>query len=206
MHCSGNGNRFLVVFGCPTKLAASLSGGFKWQKVETTLAHIPDDASHMMADDSPGRHIPSSPQLSPTGTPDDSPAIEVDFKADSPADSDRSLAPTSGLRAVGHAGEPVVVGSRRGVIDPFLTSSNNLPIELVKLELPFPAFVNAQSNTPSPHGPHLPPSRSDVFSSLSSLGLPSTLHPKPHCSRREDAGGGGLNLNNEANGGRNQVE
>ena len=201
MHCDGNGNRFLVVFGCPTKLAASLSGGFKWQKVETTLAHIPDDASHMMADDSPGRHIPSSPQLSPTGTPDDSPAIEVDFKADSPADSDRSLAPTSGLRAVGHAGEPVVVGSRRGVIDPFLTSSNNLPIELVKLELPLPA----ESNTPS-HGPHLPPSRSDVFNTLSSLGLPSTLHPKPHCSRREDAGGGGLNLNNEANGGRNQVE
>ena len=159
----------------------------------------------MMADNSPGHHNPSFPELSPAGCPDDSPAIEVDFKADSPADSDRSSAPTSGLRAVGHAGEPVVVGSG-GVIDPILTSSNNLPIELVKLELPFPAFVNAQSNTPSPHGPHLPPSRSDVFSSLSSLGLPSTLHPKPHCSRREDAGGGGLNLNNEANGGRNQVE
>ena len=156
-----------------------------------------------MADNSPGHHIPSSPELSTTVFPDDSPAIEVDFKAESPADSDRSSAPTSGLRAVGYAGEPVVVGSGRGVIDPILTSG-----EPVKLELPFPAFANAESNTPSSHGPHLPPSRSDVFNSLSSLGLPSTRHPKPHCSRREDAGGGGLNLNNEAaaTGGKNQVE
>jgi len=161
----------------------------------------------MMADNSPGHHNPSFPELSPAGCPDDSPAIEVDFKADSPADSDRSSAPTSGLRAVGNAGEPVVVSSGRGVIDPILTSSNNLPEETGKLEeLPFSSFANVESKTPSPCGLHLPPSRSDVVSSLSSLGLPSTLHPKPYCSRREDAGGEGLNLNEAAaTGGKNQV-
>ena len=151
-----------------------------------------------MVDNSPGHHIPSSPELSLPGFPNDSPpAIEVDFKADSPADSDRSSTPTSGLHAAGsNAGEP-----DQGVIDPILTESTNLPSSPV--ELPF-LTQSEKSNIPS-HGPHLPPSRSDVVSSLSSLGLPSTLHPKPHCSRREDAGGGGLN-EAVATGGKNQVK
>ena len=155
-----------------------------------------------MADNSPGHHIPSSPELSLPGFPDDTPpSIEVDFKADSPADSDRSSTPTSGLRAAGsNAGEP-----DQGVIDPILTESTNLLSSPV--ELPFPTTQSEKSNTPS-HGADLPPSRSDVVSSLSSLGLPSTLHPKPHCSRREDAGGGGPNLANEAMapGSKNQVK
>ena len=178
------------------------------RKSKQLSSTIPDDASHMMADNSPGHHIHSSPELFPTGFSDDSPpAIEVDLKADSPADSDRSSAPTSGLRAAGYAGEPVVVvGSDPGVIDPIFTSPTNLPSSLIE-HTKLPTFANAESNTSSPHEPHLPPSRSDVVSSLSSLGLPSTLHPKPHCSRREDAGGGGPSLNNESapTGSKNQV-
>ena len=164
-----------------------------------------------MAGNRPAQSTPTPAHLSqPPGFPDDSPARQVDLKSDSPADSDRS--PTSGSRAAaGYAGELV----DQGAIDPIQATSTNLSSSTRKsdkLKLPTPAAYCEKSTLADAAesikpGHHLPPSRFDVVSSLSYFGLPSAIHTKPHCSRREDVGGGGLHVNETAAAtcGKNQV-
>ena len=83
------------------------------------------------------------------------------------------------------------------------TSPSPVPTPAAYCEKTTPADA-AESIKP---GHHLPPSRFDVVSSLSYFGLPSAIHTKPHCSRREDVGGGGLHVNETAAAtcGKNQV-
>ena len=145
------------------------------------------------------------------GLPGDSAGSNVDLRSDSPEDTivavvssstDRSSSTqTSGSRvaAAQYAGEP----AGQGGID--LSSDNSVGFAPGHSE----SYSEPQSLNikPHSHGPYyLPPSRRDVLASLPSLGLPATIHPKPHCSRREDAGGSlHPNEGRPGGGGKNQV-
>ena len=160
-----------------------------------------------MADSSPGSLTPKAARA---GLPGDCAAgRNVDLGSDSPEDTivavvssstDRSSSTqTSGSRvaAAQYTGEP----ADQGGID--LSSDNSAGLAPSQRESRHsePKSFNIKS-----HGPCLPPSRRDVLASLPSLGLPATIHPKPHCSRREDAGGSlHPNEGRAGGGGKNQV-
>ena len=164
----------------------------------------------MMADSSPGSLTPKAARA---GLPGDSAAgSNVDLRSDSPEDTivaavsvssstDRSPSTqTSGSRvaaAAQYAGEP----AGQGGID--LSWDNSAGFAPGHSE----SYSEPQSFNIKSHGPYyLPPSRRDVLASLPSLGLPATIHPKPHCSRREDAGGSlHPNEGRAGCGGKNQV-
>ena len=163
-----------------------------------------------MADSSPGSLTPKAARA---GLPGDSAAVSnVDLGSDSPegtivaavsSSTDRSSSTqTSGSRVAAvaqYAGEPAGQGGND------LSSDNSARFALSQNE----SYSEPQSFNvkPHPHGPYyLPPSRRDVLASLPSLGLPATIHPKPHCSRREDAGGSlHPNEGRAGGGGKNQV-
>ena len=157
-----------------------------------------------MADSSPGSLTPKAAQV---GLPGDSAGSNVDLRSDSPEDTivavssstDRSSSTqTSGSRvaAAQYAGEP----AGQGGID--LSWDNSAGLALSHSE----SYSEPQSINVNSHGPYLPPSHRDVLASLPSLGLPATIHPKPHCSRREDAGGSlHPNEGRPGGGGKNQV-
>ena len=163
-----------------------------------------------MADNSPGSLTPKAARA---GLPGDSAAgSNVDLRSDSPEDkivaavsssTDRSSSTqTSGSRVAAvaqYTGEP----AGQGGIDLSSEPSKGLAPNHRKSNSE-PQSLNIQ---PHSHGPYyLPPSRRDVLASLPSLGLPATIHPKPHCSRREDAGGSlHPNEGRAGGGGKNQV-
>ena len=162
-----------------------------------------------MADSSPGSLTPTSPKAARAGLPGDSAGSNVDLRSDSPEDTivavssstDRSSSTqTSGSRvaAAQYAGEP----AGQGGID--LSWDNSAGLALSHSESSSePESYNIK---PKSHEPYMPPSRRDVLASLPSLGLPATIHPKPHCSRREDAGGSlHPNEGRAGGGGKNQV-
>ena len=162
-----------------------------------------------MADSSPGSLTPKAARA---GLPGDSAGSNVDLRSDSPEDTivavvssstDRSSSTqTSGSRvaaAAQYAGEPAGQG---GVDLRWQPSSAGLALSHSE-SYSEPQFFKIK---PHSHGPYLPPSRRDVLASLPSLGLPATIHPKPHCSRREDAGGSlHPNEGRAGGGGKNQV-
>ena len=159
-----------------------------------------------MADSSPGSLTPKASQA---GLPGDSARSNVDLRSDSPEDTivavssstDRSSSTqTSGSRvaAAQYAGEPAGQG---GIDLSWEPSAGLAPSHSESYSEPESFKIKPLSN-----GPYLPPSRRDVLASLPSLGLPATIHPKPHCSRREDAGGSlHPNEGRAGGGGKNQV-
>ena len=151
-----------------------------------------------------------TPKAAQVGLPGDSAAgRNVDLGSDSPGDTivaavssstDRSSSTqTSGSRvaAAQYTGEP----AGQGGIDLSWKPSAELASSHSE------SYSESQSFNIKSHGPYyLPPSRRDVLASLPSLGLPATIHPKPHCSRREDAGGSlHPNEGRAGGGGKNQV-
>ena len=164
-----------------------------------------------MADSSPGSLTPKAARA---GLPGDFAAGgNVDLGSDSPEDTivavvssstDRSSSTqTSGSRvaaAAQYAGEPAGQGGIDLSSEP--SSAGLAPSHSESYSEP-----ESYNIKPKSHGPYyLPPSRRDVLASLPSLGLPATIHPKPHCSRREDAGGSlHPNEGRAGGGGKNQV-
>ena len=163
-----------------------------------------------MADNSPGSLTSKAARA---GLPGDSAGSNVDQGSDSPEDrivavvsssTDRSSSTqTSGSRVAAvaqYAGEPAGQG---GIDLSWQPSSAGLAPSHSELNSE-PQSINIK---PRSHGPYyLPPSRRDVLASLPSLGLPATIHLKPHCSRREDAGGSlHPNEGRAGCGGKNQV-
>ena len=160
-----------------------------------------------MADSSPGNLTPKAARA---GLPGDSAGSNVDLRSDSPEDTivavssstDRSSSTqTSGSRvaAAHYAGE---LEGQGGIDLSWKPSSAGLaPSHSESYSEP-----ESYNIKPKSHEPYLPPSRRDVLASLPSLGLPATIHPKPHCSRREDAGGSlHPNEGRAGGGGKNQV-